>query len=148
VSPRSSCSQTADSPHGERGSDPRRALGRLGEDLAVAHFAHLGFSTLARNVRTREGEIDVIAFDRRTRTIIFAEVKTRAARAGHIRPDQQPLPSLRPRQRRRLRRLALAWLSREGQHRPTARTIRFDAVGVLVDGRGRLLRLDHIEAAW
>jgi putative endonuclease len=148
VCPRPSSSQPACPPRGKRRTDPRRALGRLGEDLAEAHFARLGFSTLARNVRTREGEIDVIVFDRRTRTLVFVEVKTRAARAGRIRPDQQPLPSLRPRQRRRLRGLALAWLSREGQRRPTARTIRFDAVGVLVDGRGRLLRLDHIEAAW
>jgi hypothetical protein len=29
-----------------------------------------------------------------------------------------------------------------------ARTIRFDAVGVTVDERGGLLRLDHLEAAW
>jgi putative endonuclease len=146
--PRPSCSESACPPRSVRHSDPRRTLGRLGEDLAAAHFARLGFATLARNVRTREGEIDAIVFDRRTRTLVFVEVKTRAACAGHIRPDQQPLASLRPRQRRRLRRLARAWLSHESQHRPTARTIRFDAVGVLVDGRGRLLRLDHIEAAW
>ncbi len=102
---------------------------------------------LARNVRTREGEIDLIAFDRQTQTLVFAEVKTRAARAGHVRFDQEPLPALRAPQRRRLRRLALAWLSSE-QRRPSARAIRFDAVGVLLDGRGRVLRLDHIEGAW
>jgi hypothetical protein len=32
--------------------------------------------------------------------------------------------------------------------RPTARTIRFDAIGVTVDGAGRLLRIDHVEGAW
>lgn len=102
---------------------------------------------LARNVRTREGEIDLIAFDGQTRALVFVEVKTRTARAGHVRPDQQPLPALRPAQRRRLRRLALAWL-REDEQRPSARTIRFDAIGVILDGRGRLLSLDHIEGAW
>jgi len=48
---------------------------------------------LARNVRTRQGEIDVIAFD--GRTLVFAEVKTRraGARQRSIRPDQESLPA-------------------------------------------------------
>ena len=48
----------------------------------------------------------------------------------------------------RLRRLAVAWLSEQRDDRPTAREIRFDAIGVTVDARDRLLRLDHLEAAW
>ncbi len=123
-------------------------MGRLGEDLAAAHLTRLGFSTLARNVRTRAGEIDLIVFD--GRTLVFAEVKTRRVRDGEraIRPDQEPLPWLRPRQRARVRRLAVAWLSDTRHERPTARTVRFDAVGVIVDSRGALLRLDHVEGAW
>lgn len=129
-------------------ADPRRTLGRLGEDLAAAHLNRLGFATLARNVRTRTGEIDLIVFD--GRTLVFAEVKTRRVRSGErgIRPDQEPLPWLRPRQRARLRRLAVAWLSDERHERPRARSVRFDAVGVILDSRGRLLRLDHLEGAW
>jgi putative endonuclease len=135
-------------PRSERGADPRRALGRLGEDLAAAHLGRLGLRTLARNVRTRYGEIDLIACD--GHTLVFAEVKTRRVRSRdrRVRPDQEPLPGLRKRQRKRLRRLALAWLSSELAERPSVRTIRFDAVGVIVDGRGQLLRLDHIEGAW
>jgi putative endonuclease len=134
--------------HADTQTDARRATGRLGEDLAAAHLKRLSFTIIARNVRTRTGEIDLIAFD--GVTLVFAEVKTRrvASRDRHVRADQEPLPWLRPRQRARLRRLALAWLS-EGKHlRPTAHTIRFDAVGVIVDGQGRLLRLDHVEGAW
>jgi putative endonuclease len=139
-------SQPLHSP-GRRG-DPRRALGSLGEQLAEAHLARLGFSVLERNVRTRHGEIDLIAFD--GSTLVFVEVKTRRVRArlDRVRADQDPLGHLRPRQRARLRRLAVAWLSDRGRVRPTARTIRFDAVGVCVDGRDRLVRLEHIEAAW
>ena len=130
--------------------DPRRELGRLGEDLAAAHLERLGRSTLARNVRTRAGEIDLIAFDAGHSTLIFVEVKTRRVRGDgqRVRPDQEPLSWLRARQRARVRRLAHAWLSSPSQGRPRARTIRFDAIGVIVDERGRLLRLDHIEAAW
>jgi putative endonuclease len=80
-------------------------------------------------------------------------VKTRRTRHGWSLPaHHDPLASLRPRQRLRLRRLALAWLSSDGSRtssrRPTAETIRFDALGVTVDEHDRLLRLDHLEGAW
>jgi putative endonuclease len=132
-----------------RRADPRHALGRLGEELAAAHFTRLGFATLARNVRTRHGEIDLIAFD--GEVLVFVEVKTCRASARARPPastGRVPLERLRPRQRARLRRLAAAWLGERRADRPAAREIRFDAVGVTVDGRDRLLRLDHLEAAW
>jgi putative endonuclease len=137
------------SPLKPRHEDPRRALGRLGEELAVAHLQRLGFALLERNARTRHGEIDAIAFD--GHTLIFVEVKTRRTTASPRRragPDEQPLAGLRPRQRARLRRLATAWLYDETHVRPTAHTIRFDAIGVTVDATGALVRLDHIEGAW
>ncbi len=128
--------------------DGRRALGALGEDLAISHFRRLGFVVVARNVRTRHGEIDLIAFD--SRTLVFAEIKTRRA-SNHRRglcPEDQPLAWLKFSQRTRVKRLACAWLYENTHARPKAHTIRFDAVGVIVDGSDRLLRLDHIEGAW
>ena len=123
-------------------------LGRLGEDLAAAHFERLGFALLARNERTRHGEIDLIAFD--GVTLVFVEVKTRRVgrQGGGLPAEEQPLARLRPRQRLRLRGLALAWLSDETRDRPGAHALRFDAVGVTIDTRGALVRLDHIEGAW
>jgi putative endonuclease len=129
-------------------TDARRALGRRGEALAAAHLRSLGFSMLARNARTRYGEIDLIAFD--GRTLVFAEVKTRrvGARQRRIRADQQPLSTLGSRQRARLRRLAAAWLRAERERRPAARAIRFDAIGVVLDTDERLRGLEHLEGAW
>jgi len=126
----------------------RGRLGRSGEDLAAAHFQRLGFRVLARNVRTREGELDLVVCD--GETIVFVEVKTRSASSALARedPDRAPLAWLRERQRVRIRRLARAWLADPSQERPRARTLRFDAVGVLLDARGGLLRLEHLEAAW
>jgi putative endonuclease len=130
------------------GVHARDRLGRLGEELAASHFQRLGFRVLARNVRTRQGELDLIVFD--GETLVFVEVKTRRTpRDGTRRdPDRRPLDRLGPRQRVRIRRLASAWLAESGRERPRARTLRFDAVGVVVDGRGRLLSLEHLEAAW
>jgi putative endonuclease len=130
--------------------DRRRALGSLGEDLAVGHFRRLGFVVVARNMRTRHGEIDLITFD--GHTLVFAEIKTRRAsnpRRG-LCPRDQPLEWLKLSQRTRLKRLACAWLyeNQSTHSRPKARMIRFDAVGVIVDGADRLLRLDHVEGAW
>jgi putative endonuclease len=130
-----------------RRPDPRRQLGRAGESLAAAHLRGLGFATVARNQRTRHGEIDLIAFD--GHTLVFAEVKTRRVSAGRARGQDEPLlAALSPRQRARLRRLSAAWLSREGRSLPFARTIRFDAIGVAIDGTGALAHLEHIPAAW
>jgi putative endonuclease len=128
--------------------DRRRALGTLGEDIAAEHFRRLGFVVVARNVRTRGGEIDLILFDEHT--LVFAEVKTRRA-VAHRRgmcPHDQPLAWLRFSQRQRLRSLARAWLSDSAHSRPRAESVRFDAVGVIVDAAGKLLRLDHVENAW
>ncbi|HXR28771.1 MAG TPA: YraN family protein [Solirubrobacteraceae bacterium] len=127
--------------------DPRHELGRLGEQLAAEHLLRRGFRVLARNVRTRSGEIDLIGFD--GRTLVFVEVKTsRAAHGPRGEAGDGPLARLKPRQRARLRRQAAAWLCDPSRRAPHAHTIRLDAVGVTVDRAGRLLRLDHVEGAW
>lgn len=128
--------------------DPRHVLGRLGERLAATHFERLGYAILARNVRTRYGEIDLIVHGEQA--LVFVEVKTLRATPRAARADlaHEPLQGLRPRQRARLRRLAAAWLCQRGRDGPRPPTIRFDAVGVVVDQHERLLRLDHIEGAW
>ncbi|MDO9410920.1 YraN family protein [Patulibacter sp.] len=125
-----------------RGSRPdhRPAVGRLGERFAREHLERLGYAVLAERARTRWGEIDLVVHD--GRTIVFCEVKARIARGSAA-----PWASLHERKRRQVRRLAAAWLS-ETADRPTGRDVRFDAIGVLVDETGRLVRLDHIEAAF
>jgi putative endonuclease len=129
-------------------SDARRLIGRRGEELAAAHLTRRGLTVLARNVHSREGEIDIVAAE--PRAIVFVEVKTRRVSSAALSvPDTlQPLDALSARQRMRLRKLALAWLSEQHESRPHPAMIRFDAIGVLLDQRLRLLRLDHLEDAW
>ena len=51
-----------------------KATGQAGEDQAVAYLAEKNWEIVARNWRTRRGEIDIIAVDRDT--LVFVEVKT------------------------------------------------------------------------
>lgn len=142
-----SSSQPKRSPADASREDPRRTLGKLGEQLAAAHLERLGFMIIERNARTRYGEIDLIAFN--GEALVFVEVKSRRARKRwQLTPAEQPLAWLQTRQRARLRRLAAAWLHRESRNRPRAHTIRFDGIGVIVDEADRLVCLDHIEGAW
>ncbi|HST40992.1 MAG TPA: YraN family protein [Conexibacter sp.] len=120
-------------------TDPRHRLGRRGEQLAVEHLERRGFVVLDRNYRTRYGELDVVACD--ADRIVFCEVKTR--RAGVT----SPFEGLREAQRRRLRRMALTWLS-DQPGRSYSPELRFDAVGVTVDASGALVALEHLEGAF
>ena len=120
-------------------TDTSKRIGRLGEQLAAEHFGRLGWQILARNHHTRLGELDLIAVD--GETLVFCEVKT--CRLGRGRPWD----SLHELKRSQVRRLAGAWL-RESGPRPRFAALRFDAIGVLVDERDRLVRLDHLKGAF
>jgi putative endonuclease len=52
-----------------------RELGNLGENEAVSLLVANGYKVIARNFQTRQGEIDIIAFD--GKTLVFVEVKMR-----------------------------------------------------------------------
>ena len=120
--------------------DPRHVLGRAGERLALEHLERLGYELVARNHRTRFGEIDLVVCNRTV--LAFVEVKTRRSQR-----TSAPWDSLDEQKRRQVRRLASAFLS-EQRLRSRPDEIRFDAIGVLLDCQGRLVRLDHIENAF
>jgi putative endonuclease len=122
-------------------TEGRKRLGRAGETLAAQHLVRRGFSILERNFRTRWGELDIVAFD--GRELVFCEVKTRRASAGRA----WPLESVHPRKRSQVRRMASSWLRERPDH-PYARAIRFDAIGIRLDGAGRLVSLEHLEGAF
>jgi len=114
---------------------PRHA----GEQHAAAYLERRGFRIIARSHRTRFGELDLVAYD--GRTIAFAEVRTRRAGTG------SPWEALGAAKCRQVRRMASAWLA-DTPDRPRAAQIRFDAIGVVIDRQDRLVRLDHLEAAF
>jgi putative endonuclease len=122
-------------------TDARRQLGHIGEDLALAHLERLGYELVVRNHRTRWGEIDLVVHD--GSTLVFAEVKTRRATGS----GRGPWEALHERKRTQVRRMAAAFLT-DVQERRHSTELRFDAIGVVIDARGRLVRLDHLEGAF
>ncbi len=114
-----------------RGARARRR-GRRAETIAALLLRLKGFRILARDLRLRAGEIDIVA--RRGGVIAFVEVKAR-------RDLAEAAESLRARQRARILRAAGAYLA----GRPDLRHLspRFDAVLIGAVGWPR-----HVPDAW
>src|SRR2546427_11024885 len=95
--------------------DPRHLLGRAAEEAAARLLERSGLRIVARNVRLRHGEIDLVCRDREVR--VFVEVKCRQERW-----DDGPTAAVSWWKRRRLIRLA--------QHYPHPRCCRRERNGV------------------
>jgi putative endonuclease len=124
----------------------RQRTGRQGEELVAARLEHAGWLTIARNARASEvrGEIDLIALD--GETLVFVEVKAR--RAGSALGPETPAMAVGPRKRAKLRSLAAAWLRDRGYEVPRHRELRFDVVGLRLDGAGRITEYEHLRGAF
>jgi putative endonuclease len=127
--------------------DPRRQLGAHGEELAAKHLEARGLEVVERNYRTRYGELDIVARDERF--LVFCEVKTRILRdtagAGDV---LGPFAAIGARKQRQVRAMAREWLAGSRLEGPRPSELRFDAIGVSFDATGKLLALEHLEAAF
>lgn len=108
--------------------------GRNSERMAALLLLLKGYRILGRRVRTKLGELDLVALSPRG-TVCFVEVK---ARGGGTRTAEA---SLGPRQRQRIERAAQHFLAK----RPALkkRSVRFDLVTVSPGGMPR-----HTKGAW
>jgi len=103
-----------------------RLLGDRGERAAAKYLKQQGYRILARQSRSRIGEIDLIALD--GETVVFVEVKTRSSHAaGH------PSEAVTYTKRKQLTRAALVWLKRR---RLLDSRARFDVVAITWSDRG------------
>ena len=109
-------------------ADPRHALGKRGEDLACEALRRTGYEILARQFRTRRGEIGIIAGD--GDTVVFVEVKTRRSNRFGTGAD-----AVTWWKQRRIARVAEEFLAR---HRLTGRPCRFDVAIVDLSGTPRV----------
>jgi putative endonuclease len=116
--------------------DDRRSLGQRGEDLAVDHLCKAGYRILDRNVRTRYGEIDVVAQD--GSCIVIVEVRTFRSQL------MTPVESIGPRKQRRIAALGQQYLASKGRADADWRA---DVIAITVPTDGRPPIIDHIVGA-
>jgi putative endonuclease len=113
--------------------NPKDVLGMQGEQFAAEYLQRAGYRILDRNWRCAEGEIDIVAAERRT--LVVCEVKTRSGtRYG------TPIEAITRQKRNRLRRLAVRWLIAHGL---LFDEVRVDVIGVLSHAAGELA-LEHV----
>ena len=109
--------------------DPRRLFGDQGEAAVARELAARGVQIVARNARTRYGEIDLIGRD--IRGHVFVEVKTR--RRGSFVSAAEAVDR---RKLARFQALALAWTAAHqvrGRVRLVIAAVTVDGVGISVD---------------
>ena len=100
--------------------------GRRGERIAARFLKRNGCRILARNYRARRHEIDLIAEERATGTIVFVEVKTRTEGSYG-----RPMEAVDRNKQRFLRLAAQTWIM---QHGMEERSARFDVIEVFLPG--------------
>lgn len=101
---------------------PGKELGREGERLAALFLEKQGLVIVERNFRTRSGEIDLVARDKKE--LVFVEVKTRSSTAFG-----SALEAVGPRKCRQIVRVASEYLL---QNQGFDQAIRFDVIGILI----------------
>jgi putative endonuclease len=110
----------------------------VGEAAAERFLERRGYVILARNLRSRLGEVDLLARD--GSTLVFVEVK---ARRGS--PGDPPQAAVDARKRMRLIRIALGYLA---GRRLREQRCRFDVVAVSLDDAGRVTGVRHLPHAF
>jgi putative endonuclease len=108
-------------------------LGRLGEQLAAEYLQQAGIRILDRNWRCAEGELDIVAAERRV--LVACEVKTRSGLGFG-----SPLEAISRRKQVRLRRLAISWIRAHGV---LFDEVRIDVIGLVRDRAGHFT-IEHV----
>jgi putative endonuclease len=111
-------------------------VGRYGEDIAARYLRDTGFDIVERNWRCASGEIDIVAWDARSSTLVICEVKTRRGLTFG-----SPLEAVTWRKLARLRGLAAQWLR---EHALAPAEVRIDVVGIVAPRRGPAV-VEHLE---
>lgn len=112
------------------------SLGRSGEDVALRYLLRKKYKVVARHFRMFRGEIDIIAYDRKT--LVFVEVKTRRSIEFGF-----PEESVTPAKQRQIRKIAQGFLTK---NRLANIECRFDVLSLEVNEEGYSIR--HIKNAF
>lgn len=79
-------------------------LGKAGEEVALKYLKRKKFKIIKKGFRLYKGEIDVIAYDRKT--LVFIEVKTRRSRSFGL-----PEESVTTAKQRKIKKIAQGFMA-------------------------------------
>ncbi len=114
------------------------SLGRFGELVAETHLVRSGATVLARNYRSKPGEIDLIVED--GDDLVAVEVKTRTELDLEM-PEEAVT-------RWKLHRMALGLQAFAAENDMLERHWRLDVVAIDIDLDGNVCRCEHIRDAY
>ncbi len=119
-------------------ADEHSSVGELGEQLASKFLKRLGYRILKTGFTVRQGEIDIIALDKRV--VVFVEVKTwtRTGQGG-------PSDAVDERKQKRITSAALQYLK---QNRLLETAARFDVVQVILETESGEPEIRHFQNAF
>ena len=115
--------------------------GEWGEDVAAEHLRRDGYEIIERNPHPVESdgrlELDIVAWERKSDTMVFVEVKQHA----ELSPYARRLRSVNRRKKRNLLRACNAWRRINRWHG----AFRFDVIEIYGVPEGGRPVIDHIE---
>jgi len=123
--------------------DPRKEIGRLGEQIAANYFLACGCEILEMNFENklgyRMGEIDIITRDPKKNEIIFVEVKTRQKGTSN---STAPELAINRAKYRKLSKIISAYLRKNNL---LDSNYRLDAIAIELDIQSRKASLKHLK---
>ena len=118
--------------------------GRWGEDVATEYLRRDGFEIIERNARPvrrdQRLEIDIVAWDRHTDTMVFVEVKQHA----FVSPYAKRLRSVNRQKKKNVQRACQAWRI-ANKWRGAYRFDVIEIYGTPEGGRPVIDHIDHVE---
>lgn len=110
-------------------------LGKIGEEMAIAHLQKLGYKIKLTNYNVGKAEIDIIAED--GGMMVFVEVKTRTSDI-----HENPIEAVTPRKRKMMVDAADFYINDRALDCET----RFDIIAVVKEGNK--FRIEHVPDAF
>ncbi len=113
-------------------------LGKQGEKIAEKFMVSKGYELLCRNYRYNRAETDLILLDKKNKTIVFTEVKTRRSKTFG-----EPEESITFKKSEQLLRSADGYLSEHPEFEDYEK--RIDVITIFIEGKKETI--NHIENA-
>lgn len=111
--------------------------GRAGERIAAFFLQKNGYQILDKNFRQRNGEIDIVALEKESQTLVFIEVKTRRSNKFG-----RPIEAITPWKLKSLIRVAQYY---KLTHAKLPEIMRIDAISIMLANDGKPVEIEHFK---